>query len=200
MKAVMLSIKPYYLFLIIAKTMGWKIDKEKTVEVRKSYPKDTDWNKTVILYCTKDYKSFNTIPKEYQPLMKILLGKVIAEFVCDEVVEIPSIYPSDNILIKACISSEELGEYLYKNGYVYGYGWHISDLVIYDKPKDITDFKKPCIMPEQPYCPCCEVGGEYISETEAEFYRVDGECFTEWICLNYLKHPPQSYCYVEELE
>ena len=42
MKSVMISIKPYWVFLIIAKTMGWAIDKQKTVEVRKTYPQDDE--------------------------------------------------------------------------------------------------------------------------------------------------------------
>lgn len=42
MKEVLISIKPYWVFLIIAKTMGWNIDKEKTVEFRKTCPKDNE--------------------------------------------------------------------------------------------------------------------------------------------------------------
>ena len=59
MKSVMISIKPYWVFLIIAKTMGWNIDKEKTVEVRKTCPQDDEWNKVGKIYCTKDKKYFN---------------------------------------------------------------------------------------------------------------------------------------------
>lgn len=33
-----------------------------------------------------------------------------------------------------------------------------------------------------PYCPNCPHGSEYISESEAEFLRVDGYCSTEWVC------------------
>ena len=85
MKSVMISIKPYWVFLIIAKTMGWNISKEKTIEVRKNCPQDDEWNKAVKIYCTKDKKSFNFIPKEYQPFMEKFLGKVIGEFVCDRI-------------------------------------------------------------------------------------------------------------------
>ena len=48
-KSVLISIQPYYVFLIIAKTMGWDIPQEKTIEVRKTVPKDKDWNKKVII-------------------------------------------------------------------------------------------------------------------------------------------------------
>lgn len=85
-KAVMASIQPYYVFLIIAHKMGWNIPQDKKVEVRKDYPKAKDWNKKVDIYCSKNKKSFNRIPKEYQPLMRPLLGKVICEFVCDYIV------------------------------------------------------------------------------------------------------------------
>ena len=76
MKAVLMSIQPYWVFLIIARKMGWHIDKEKTIEVRKNFPKDQDWNRSVEIYCSKDKKSFSQIPKKYQPLMKRFLGKV----------------------------------------------------------------------------------------------------------------------------
>ncbi len=38
MKSVLISIQPYWVFLIIARLMGWNIPQEKTVEVRKDYP------------------------------------------------------------------------------------------------------------------------------------------------------------------
>ena len=141
MKSVMLSIKPYWLFLIIAKTMGWKTDKEKTVEVRKSYPKNKDWNKTVILYCTKDKISFNLIPKEYQPLMERFLGKIAGVFVCNEIKEIRA----DNLVAlyfnnpcdKTCLGDLQLRIYADGNNL---FLWHISDLVIYDKPKELSEF------------------------------------------------------------
>ena len=49
MKAIMLSIQPYYVFLIIARVMGWDIPQHKTVEVRKDSPKDSAWNRQIIL-------------------------------------------------------------------------------------------------------------------------------------------------------
>lgn len=52
--------------------------------------------------------------------------------------------------------------------------------------------EKYCIWPECPYCPTCPFGYEYISDEEAEFYRVDGECNTEWIC-NITKEKYEQY-------
>ena len=76
-KEVMVSIQSYFVFLIIAKYMEWNIPQDKKVEVRKDFPKNKCWNKKAHIYCSKSKKSFNRIPKEYQPLMRPLLGKVI---------------------------------------------------------------------------------------------------------------------------
>lgn len=64
MKSVLIAIQPYYVFLIIARLMGWSLQQEKTVEVRKDYPKASDWNKVTHIYCSKNRKSFNRIPKD----------------------------------------------------------------------------------------------------------------------------------------
>lgn len=56
MQSVLRSIKPYWLYLIL---IG-----KKTVEVGKDFPKSASWNREVYLYCSKDRKSFNRIPKE----------------------------------------------------------------------------------------------------------------------------------------
>lgn len=88
MKAVMISIQPYWAFLIIAKAMGWEIKQHKEIEVRKNYPKAEDWNKVAKIYCSKDKKSFDRIPEKYRPAMKKFLGKVIGKFVCDRIYDI----------------------------------------------------------------------------------------------------------------
>ena len=82
------------------------------------------------------------------------------------------------------------------NGVVYAN--FIKDAKRYAEPKELQEFRRPCISPEFPYCPDCPVGGEYISESELESLAMDGECRTEWYCNNVLKRPPQSWCYVEE--
>lgn len=185
MKAVLISIKPYWVFLIIAKAVGWNIDKEKTVEVRKNYPKDKGWDKVVKIYCGKDKKSFAKIPKEYQPLMQQLLGKVIGEFICNNI-DFHSIRhlvikeDAEDTLRDTCITKEEMLDYLkYERGTnVYSkpydfYGWHISDLVIYDKPKSLSDFRL--------YDCRVEIENGYPMPTHK------------------IKRPPQSWCYVEEM-
>ena len=195
-KSVLISIQPYYVFLIIAKTMGWDIPQEKTIEVRKTIPKDKDWDKKAIIYCSKNKKSFAKIPKEYQPLMERFSGRVIGEFVCDKIDEIRVV---DTELMRyitvnnkadmffseeTCLSVDELYDYLWPKK---GYGFHISDLVIYDKPKELSDFRKPCIYGEESDVSCfsCDKSG----------YRPDMHID----CFNEVTRPPQSWCYVEEL-
>jgi len=76
-KSVLIAIQPYYVFLIIARLMGWDIPQEKTIEVRKNYPRDATLNKRVHIYCSRNRRSFNRIPKQYQPLVEKFLGRVI---------------------------------------------------------------------------------------------------------------------------
>lgn len=194
MKSVLISLQPYWAFLIIAKKMGWDIDHEKTVEVRKNFPKDLGWDKKSIIYCSKDKCSFNRIPKKYQPLMEKFLGKVIGKFVCDKIYQYSTtqncngVDITDEEMTKAsCLTKEDIEAYefsaeakdfcIYKIGV---YGWHISNLVIYDKPRELSEFKK--INRECWYadlglakrdCPECKHAG----------------CFVQ--------RPPQSWCYVE---
>ena len=199
MKSVMISIQPYWVFLIIAKTMGWNIDKEKTVEVRKTFPKDKSWDKVVKIYCSKDKKSFAKIPKQYQSLMEQLSGKVIGEFKCNEITKYPYEIKHDGEhlmpygeLEKTCLDGIELYNYLGTND---GYGWHISDLVIYDEPKELSDFVTICPEWEKEYfdtkCLSCKCYFSNYSDMRHEC-TVEGE--------KPLERPPQSWCYVEGAE
>lgn len=193
MKSVLTSIQPYWVFLIIARKMGWDIPQEKTVEVRKDYPKDKAWNKVTHIYCSKNRKSFNRIPVQYQPLMEKLLGKVIGEFVCDEIIslnydtdwsiELPQEgyffdkTPSKSVLLnfEPCLTNKEMISYGKEKTL---YGWHISDLIVYDKPKELGEFRKPCSSAPTARC--------YPDNCE--------RC--PW---NVITRPPMSWCYVEGL-
>lgn len=183
-KSVLISTQPYYVFLIIAKTMGWDIPQEKTIEVRKTVPKDKDWDKKVIIYCSKSKKSFAKIPKEYQSLMGRLSGKVIGEFVCDTIITDRTFGHNPMFKALSCMSDAEIASYCTANEM---YGFHISDLVIYDKPKELSDFRKSCIYGEESDVSCfsCDKSG----------YRPDMHID----CFNEVTRPPQSWCYVEEL-
>lgn len=101
-------------------------------------------------------------------------GKVIGEFVCDKVFLLhPYTYDGGNadlrhrkliqtfegsskeneILAATCLTQDEMFDYIGAGNY--GYGWHISDLKIYDKPKELSEFftpmgKRPSYMVERP--------------------------------------------------
>lgn len=210
MKSVLIAIQPYYVFLIIAHLMGWDILQEKTVEVRKDYPKDPAWDKTVHIYCSKNRKSFNRIPKQYQPFMKKLLGKVIGEFVCDKIGEL---YQCNSGFVEenACIGRYEYFKYLGIPYDIHGgydkkcYGWHISNLVIYDKPKELGEFYRPIKYNSRG--PICGTKHERMDLDEWDCETVFGIETNGKGCLlencprlkafRQIKSAPQSWRYVE---
>lgn len=187
-KAVMISIKPQWCELI---TQG-----KKTVEVRKTKPKLKTPFKCYI-YQTKDL---------YRGSGSCLfhgLAKVIGEFVCDYIEEYSTVKSKITSCAEYQISFQKLCEDIYLSIHEfcsYGngktlYGWHISDLVIYDKPKNLYEFNKLCTDPYQ-YCQGCKHGlVQYPSYVET-YEDLAGCCF-DTICLNQLQKPPQSWCYVE---
>ena len=214
MKSVLISIQPYWVFLIIAKAMGWNTDRQKKVEVRKDFPKDKAWGGVVEIYCSKDKRSFRQIPKEYQTAIEPLLGKVVGEFVCNGFDEFT---PTDigvkfkrfSALFDTCLSLAQLRDYLGKKK---GYGWRISNLNVYDTPMPLWRFMK-CGAPTED-----ELGDELCSsceETEWGTRAVYGTPSGPVMCEGAfcgrayglyldehfaLKRPPQSWCYVEELK
>lgn len=174
MKSVLRSIKPYWFYLIC--------EGKKTIEVGKDCPKATDWNRTVELYCSKDMESFNRIPKEYQEKYRKYLGKVGAKFICDYIKEYTSNergwYCYD---LETCLLCDEIA------GYGKGktlYGWHISDLQIYDKPKTLNEFTRPCS-----YDGICFSCKRFIANGMPPY----------GFCDSTITRPPQSYMFVEEL-
>ena len=73
-----------------------------------------------------------------------LNGKVIGEFTCDRIFPI-NVFDNGGIqnwifehMKRSCLTYEELADYI-GNGKT-GYGWHISDLRIYDAPRELSEF------------------------------------------------------------
>ena len=64
------------------------------------------------------------------------------------------------------------------------YGWHISDLVIYDKPKELSKFYKTCGTQDCDGCQFWFNNGEYAA--------------CEIRSNRQLHRSPQSWCYVEK--
>lgn len=135
-------------------------------------------------------------------------GKVIGSFVCDKVEEI--MVKADcattngehwkllKIAKEACLSKQELKDYIRVGES--GYGWHISNLIIYDKPKKLTDFNKPCVDKYQ-YCQGCKYGSIILSADEEEYALYHGGRYEhfETACHNYVSCPPRGWQYVEEI-
>lgn len=188
-KAVLISIRPEW----VEKITNCK----KTIEVRKTRPKlETPFK--VYIYCTKQNNIMLWNARSYiyvddhnhNAFDRCWNGSVVAEFTCDRIDE----YDDDTIssyqhedyarwndfdLDRACMHPEDFQNYA--NG-KWLYGWHISDLKIYDQPKPLSAFKVPCKIKvgcwECPY-----------------FNYTTGDCDGRTI-----KRPPQSWCYVEELQ
>lgn len=136
MRDVLISLKPYYYYLI-----GEGI---KKVEVRKSYPKAEDWSRNSWFYMSRDEKSFAKIPKEFQEKYRKHFGKVGMRFVCGKIQEITytQIYNfgryKDVCEAETRLDFYTLDDYLKQKN---GYGWHITDLVIYDEPRELGEFE-----------------------------------------------------------
>lgn len=165
MKSILQSIKPQYCELIASG--------KKTIEVRKTKPKIPTPFK-VYGYCTKDDGDGCYTDGTYD-----WLRKVPFEYVCDYI-EVIQALPDKNeydissdVLKQSHLSQEELWEY--GKGKTL-YGWHISDLKIYEHPKALSEFRKLID---------CHRGNE------------KHQCIGCWDCE--IKRPPQSWCYVEEV-
>lgn len=178
-KAVLISIRPEWVEKI---ARG-----EKTIEVRKTRPKLETPFKCYI------YRTKGTVPHiiNGEWVQMEVGGTIIAEFTCDRIYELETRSPggsyyvkgadqptTNNVARQSCLTLMDMHEYLQA---AKGYGWHISNLKIYDSPKQLSAFKGLCKI---------EVGcGEcpYYNYTKME---CDGRT---------IKRPPQSWCYVEEL-
>ena len=169
MKSVLISIQPKWCELIASG--------KKTVDVRKTAPKLEPPFKCYI-YCTKgnpkkaeDYLfvDYNRHLVFGEPHYKRCCnGKVIGEFICDRIEDC-----RDLTLTSTCLTLEQWCKYTDNHkGPVWG--WHISDLAIYDQPKALDWLRKPV--------ECQPVIGS-------------DKCRDCYDCE--IKRPPQSWCYVE---
>ena len=101
-------------------------------------------------------------------------------------------YKENWLCKQSCVSWEELRKYI-GTGVNDFFGWYISNLVIYDKPKELSEFYHYC--GDNPDCDGCEA--HYYSNTE---------CGKEEYCCSVIegckpiKRPPQSWCYVEGIK
>ena len=180
-KAVLISIRPEWVETILSG--------KKTLEVRKNRPNMKTPFKCYI-YCTNSGVAIGMWGKH---------GKVVGEFVCDRVTWLTHVGFSglsgirlaamkDRYTIadafdfsESCLTTPQIEKYLGGND---GYAWHISKLEIYDTPKVLSKFRRIC----DKGCRC---------EGCARYWGNGGNCGIDSLRI---KRPPQSWCYVEELQ
>ncbi len=157
-KAVLISIRPKWCQKIASG--------EKTIEVRKNRPKLAPPFKCYI-YCTREKHLAFMQNQTGTNLISCLdaetaipvggfvgNGKIIGEFICDRIYELETRSPGGSYYVKgenqpttnavarqSCLTLRDMHEYLQA---AKGYGWHISDLVIYDMPKALEAFTGLC--------------------------------------------------------
>jgi len=206
MEAILLSVQPKWCELIA--------NLQKTMEMRKTAPKETPFK--VYLYCTKPKEYFSLGGgmyacsdslyrvngkiycgdgfEHYNNKIQGLNGKVIGEFICNEIeyfnygIQIPDEatnyldcyegYPDwPQLEEQSQVPLDELLRYGNKKGL---FGWHISNLVIYDRPKELSEFKRI-----NRNCYYSDLG---LAIPDCEQCK-DPACM--------LQKAPQSWCYVE---
>ena len=193
-KAVLISVQPKW----CDKIAGG----EKTVEVRKNRPKLKTPFK-VYIYRTKGFMRHLCGGEWFNMPVG---GHVIGEFMCDKITyfgnvstdpwrylqgstheELKRIVTQD-----ACLSECEMLSYRGK------YGWHISGLVIYNKPRELSSF----VVEGDCDCVNCK---KCVWFDKGNGYNVEDDCSLAYEAahrkesLKPLFRPPQSWCYVEDL-
>lgn len=195
MKSVLISTRPKLVEKIchkIGEDETGKAIYEKRIEVRKTAPKEVPF-KCYIYETQGQYVKFTHGAHTKYGYGR---GKVIGWFICDRIIcsqayfdsqgknHLTNVFPDD--IKKTCLDEYDLWDYIagkaVKANQMYdGYLWHISDLKIYDKPRELSEFRKPCDR----FLDCCTcrrlVHNEYMS------------------CDNKITRPPLSWCYVEDL-
>lgn len=182
MKSVLISIRPKWCEKIAAE--------EKTIEVRKTCP-NIETHFKCYIYETKDTKGVHG----FSVLGRYRIGKVIGEFICDKVIKTcgwrlrgdtqqcaKRTTAEETFPELACLTIDEIVKYAgSENREVCGL--HISELKIYDRPKELSEFCIPCKV-------SCE-------NCKNPLYF---ECWCEEKGKKIVTRPPQSYMFVEEVE
>ena len=197
MKSVLIAIRPQLVEKIASG--------EKTIEVRKTAPQEVPFKAYIYesrngghrcKHCNEKDSCYSYAPKNVGCYNG--RGKVIGEFICDKV-EMVNAKCSDygidlfyhDCLTNGCLTEREIEKYfnvpedrdlraMKGNGYV----WNISDLKIYDRPKELSEFytKKKCNS--------CKKSGY---ESTACMY--DEDCKMPMS----ITRAPQSWQYIEDL-
>lgn len=198
MKAVLISIQPKWVEKIASG--------QKTIEVRKTAPKQVPFKGYI--YSTFPKKPAYTLWLNRGTKNKFLAdGKIIGEFVCDKVIktcgwrlrgdtqQCAKRTADEEAFPKlACLTIDEIVKYAgSENREVCGL--HISDLEIYDKPKELSEFHTPEVFRD---CKkeCDEL--EYYRCPIKDSRKVDKAC--GWCRTSKpITRAPSNWQYVEEL-
>ena len=177
-------------------------------------------NKKHFLYGNKERCYFDTLDCDRLPRMKErcnkLNGKVVAEFTLNKVdllVDVGggihfadkdyNLKDQNELLKKSCLKEEDIYNYLgrrkdNKAFFNDGYAWHIDNIKIYDKPKELSEFRKDLDCDDYP----CNKGGKG-SDCKYYYYDISEGCSAcgidfdgEHCIYKTIKRPPQSYMYV----
>lgn len=190
-KAILISVNPKWVVKIL--------NGEKTIEVRKKFPKDyVGW---VYIYCCKDIRNgLYWVDKwvcvnQKNCIPSFRNGKVVARFWCDKVDAyvngrkwvgdaigwgIENGY--EHILPKCCLTDDEIWTYADDLSF---YAIHISKLEIFDRPRELSGFYKVGFNKEI-------AQAVYIQNKSMRNNRI------ELIESEYkLTKAPQNWCYIE---
>lgn len=151
MKAVLLSIRPEWCSRIFSGC--------KTVEIRKTRPASLKEPFKCYIYCTKGTKFFcwkavdhlYFDDRSHNLFDRRADGMVVGEFICDDIRRIGPEYcvvkeDIESAISGSCLTVPQVKDYAgWKSGMSYAdlkdlYGWHISELKIYDKPRELRAF------------------------------------------------------------
>ena len=180
MRAVLASIKPRYCSLIEARDKG--------LEVRKTVPNLPTPFK-VYIYETKGKIDEPWIDEDGHHIYTGR-GQVVGEFICDYISAIALTFDGLADVVDcemSCLTPREL--FKYADGKPI-YGWHISDPVFYEKPKDLSEFYK----------------AGTLSNADFEYQLYDGSgdprrrSYASYLFTQAIRRPPQSWCYVEVVD
>lgn len=206
-KAVLLSIRPEWCSRIFS---GWK-----TVEIRKTRPVSLKEPFKCYIYCTKGTKFFcwkavdhlYFDDRSHNLFDRRADGMVVGEFICDDIRRIGPEYCVVKEDIESAISGSlltvpQVKDYAgWKSGMSYAdlkdlYGWHISELKIYDKPRDLDEFSRFGFFGMgRSNCVC---GNRRCENYEPSYhYMIPPTCKIDGCSIC---RPPQSWCYVQEIE
>lgn len=228
MKAILMPIRPVHAAKALN---GYETDEihrtapKEWVDYLSGKIKEKPKPMTAYIYCTKKgglmrdvtpattYFISSPVGPVTSDKSKRLEGKVVAKFTLSDIEKVHYDGWSDHFYIEkndvrtdvlstSGLTYKALKDYYFRNEFkMRCYAYHISDLVIFDKPKELSEFKHPF-----PYC------GRYCDNnlipsfckdhcshnTDPERLDVWRDRYDKW--GEPLNKAPQSWCYVEVIE